>query len=109
MSDSSLIISCVIGSMILIGIVLSRGKGAFLIAGLNTMSKKEKEKYDIPALCKFMGKIMFAFVLSMLFLLADEFFPGYYLLTIGQVLLGAVLLFVLVFGNVNKRFKKKND
>ena len=40
--------------------LFSRGKGAFLIAGYNTASQKEKAKYDEKALCRFMGKLMFA-------------------------------------------------
>lgn len=42
------------------GTVFSLGKGAFLIAGYNTAPKREKEKYDEKALCRFMGKLMFA-------------------------------------------------
>ena len=41
---------------ILIGIMLSLGKWSFLISGFNTMSKEEKEQYDVMSLCKFMGK-----------------------------------------------------
>ena len=36
-----------------------------MIAGFNTMSEEEKEKYDTVALCKFMGKTMFALSFSM--------------------------------------------
>ena len=43
-----------------LGILFSRGKGAFLIAGYSTASRAEKEKYDEKALCRFMGKLMFA-------------------------------------------------
>lgn len=42
---------------ILIGIMLSLGKWSFLISGFNTMSKEEKEQYDVMSLCKFMGKL----------------------------------------------------
>lgn len=52
-----LIISSFIGLLIIaMAIVLLTGRGAFLIAGYNTLSKEEKEKYDSRALCCFMGK-----------------------------------------------------
>ena len=44
----------------LLGVLFSMGRGAVLIAGYNTASKAEKEKYDEKALCRFMGKLMFA-------------------------------------------------
>ena len=43
-----------------LGVLFSKGKGAFLIAGYNTMSKAKKARYDKNALCRFMGKLMFA-------------------------------------------------
>ena len=43
-----------------LGILFSKGKGAFLIAGYNTMPREKKERYDKNALCRFMGKLMFA-------------------------------------------------
>ena len=43
-----------------LGVLFSKGKGAFLIAGYNTMSKEKKARYDKNALCRFMGKLMFA-------------------------------------------------
>ena len=43
-----------------LGVLFSKGKGAFLIAGYNTMSKEKKARYDKNALCRFMGKFMFA-------------------------------------------------
>ena len=43
-----------------LGVLFSKGKGAFLIAGYNTMSKEKKAQYDKNALCQFMGKLMFS-------------------------------------------------
>ena len=46
------IITLVIGLLFLVmGIVLFCGKGSWLIAGYNTMSPQEKEKYDEKKLC----------------------------------------------------------
>lgn len=42
---------------LIFAIVLSQGKGAFLLAGYNTMKESKKEIYNEKALAKFMGKI----------------------------------------------------
>ena len=50
----------VIGLLGGLGALFYSGRGAFLIAGYNTMSKEKKARYDKNALCRFMGKLMFA-------------------------------------------------
>lgn len=91
---------------ILIGIMLSLGKWSFLIAEFNTMSKEEKEKYDVISLCKFMGKIMFliAFALS-LFILSDILMMNV-LLKIGVFIIISSVIFVVIYTNTGNRFKK---
>ena len=37
---------CILVLFFLLGLLFARGKGAGLIAGYNTMSAREKEKYD---------------------------------------------------------------
>lgn len=88
------------------GILLSQGKGAFLIAGYNTMSKEEQEKYDVLALCKFMGKMMFLFAFSMGFWILGEIYESTTLFIVGTVIFLAVTAIMLVFMNTNNRFKK---
>ena len=39
----------------ILSIVLLIGKGSFLIAGFNTASKEEKQKYNVKLLCRIMG------------------------------------------------------
>ena len=50
----------VIALFVGLGLLFSKGKGAFLIAGYNTMSREKKARYDKAALCRFMGRLMFA-------------------------------------------------
>ena len=45
----------VIGLLAVLSIILLMGKGSFLIAGYNTSSKQEKEKYDVKKLCRVLG------------------------------------------------------
>lgn len=38
-----------------LSVLLLSGKGSFLIAGYNTASKQEKEKYNVKRLCRVVG------------------------------------------------------
>lgn len=38
-----------------LSVILLSGKGSFLIAGFNTASKQEKEKYNVKRLCRVVG------------------------------------------------------
>jgi hypothetical protein len=96
----------IIASFVTMGIFLLNGKGAFLIAGYNTMPKEEKEMYDEPALCRFMGKMMIALSVCMLFWPASELLDLQWLFVLGLILFLGTVLFMLVFINTGNRFKK---
>jgi len=68
---------------VVLGIVFSRGKGAFLIAGYNTSSSEEKAKYDKSALCTFVGKIMFAMAVCFLVIAISDLIDSTIPLWIG--------------------------
>lgn len=92
---------------ILIGIMLSLGKWSFLIAGFNTMSKEEKETYDVTSLCKFTAKIMFIIAFSIsLFILSDVLMMDI-LLNIGVAIVIISVIFAVIYSNTGNRFKKK--
>ncbi len=89
------------GIMILIfllfGLAFARGKGQGLIAGYNTMSAREREKYDEAKLMKVMSRGMFALagcmVLSLIGTLAGSrllMFGGYALLLITAIVLAVL-------------------
>jgi glycopeptide antibiotics resistance protein len=48
---------------IVLGILIKHGKMHFLIAGYNTMSKKEKEYYNIEAIATVFRNVMFGMAL----------------------------------------------
>lgn len=101
-----LVLLSIILLFIIIGTYLMQGKGAFLIAGYNTMPPEEKDQYDVIALCRFMGKMMYAFSLCLvLFLLGDLYrvdWPFY----MGTVLMVGLTVFMLIYMNTGQRFKK---
>ena len=43
----------------LLGVAVKYSKAAWLIAGYNTSSKKQKERYDLDKLCSHVGNLLF--------------------------------------------------
>ncbi len=83
-------------------IALLLGKGAFLIAGFNTMSESEKKKYDSKALCRFIGKILLPIGILMPSVAIDfAWISGAYT---GLVVI--LSLFAVIYLNTGNRFRK---
>ncbi|MDQ0157464.1 DUF3784 domain-containing protein [Robertmurraya andreesenii] len=91
---------------LIFAIFLSKGKGAFLIAGYNTKSDSEKAKYDEVALCKFMGKIMYGICFSLFLWSLSEMLEKQFIFIIGLILFLSLVIFALVYVNTRNRFKK---
>jgi len=102
-----IIASCIV-PLVIIGFIFINGKGSSLIAGYNTKSPEEKNKYDIVALCKFMGKMMFALSFSMLFWIFSVAYEMNWLFTLGLVLFIGIVIFTIIYINTGNRFKKQN-
>lgn len=82
------------------------GKGAFLIAGYNTMRKEEQTKYNSKTLVKAVGVMLFASSISIIIMV------GILTETIGMTILGSIIMAVIIIGgiiyiNTNNRFKIK--
>ena len=92
---------------VLLGILFSRGKGAFLIAGYNTASAAEKARYDEKALCRFMGKMMFALVACQVVMGLGAAWAGMWLYWVGIGLFLASALGGVIYANTGRRFLKK--
>jgi len=95
-----------IAVFVVLGIVFSMGKGSFLIAGYNTMKKERRQQYDVQALCRFMGRMMFALAFCMALWLLGDLWGREWLITLGIILFVGVILFMLVYVNTGNRFKK---
>lgn len=89
----------------ILGVVFSLGKGSFLIAGFNTLPKKEKEQFYISAMCKFMGKMMFVFSLSVAFWVLSDYLQKPFLIRIGLAIFLGNIVFILAYMNTSNRFK----
>jgi|SRR5690625_3944050 len=97
----------VTGLFLTLAVLFINGKATFLIAGYNTMPPEEQAKYDIVALSKFMGKIMFAVSGSLFLLILGEVVHSNELSIAATILIIAISLFALVRTNTANRFKKE--
>lgn len=88
-----------------LGTLFINGKGADLIAGYNTMTEDEKATYDTIGLCKFMGKMMFALSISMVFWIMSDILNMPWLLYFGLALFLGIIVFMIIFTNTGERFK----
>jgi uncharacterized BrkB/YihY/UPF0761 family membrane protein len=79
-----------------ISIVVFTGKGNFLIAGFNTASKEEREKYNVKRLCRIVGGgfSLLTILLAVFMYFEGELpknlqwiFPGGYLVIIALILI----------------------
>ncbi|MGE5628056.1 MAG: DUF3784 domain-containing protein [Solirubrobacterales bacterium] len=89
----------------ILGVLFYFGKGTFLLAGYNTMSKEEKAKYDEKALFKFMGKAMFVISFSNFLMWFSNTYNVYYLSVIGFILFFGTITFILIYVNTKNRFR----
>lgn len=94
---------------IALGIYLLQGKGGWLIAGYNTMSPEEKEKYDEADLCKATGKLILAIAFTLALITAGELCESNALIVAGVVLMIIFIIFGVIYINTGERFKKKNS
>ena len=94
---------------LILSVILLSGNGAWLIAGYNTMSKEKKARYDKNALCRFMGKLMFALAACWVPVALGTALGLGWLYGAG---IAAYLLVIgggLIYANTGHRFQKRTD
>lgn len=106
MTAEIIVSASVIVLFLVLGIYLLQGKGGWLIAGYNTMSKEEKEKYDEPALCKATGKLILALTFTIALITAGGLLEMNALMISGVVLMVLFIIIGLIYINTGDRFKK---
>jgi len=90
-------------------IFLINGKGAFLIAGYNTMDPQRKASYDEKALCKAVGWLLL-FLTFLMFLWPLAFhFEMPWLFWLSFILFMVVVIGFVVYANTGNHFRKIND
>ncbi|MFC4714350.1 DUF3784 domain-containing protein [Planococcus dechangensis] len=101
------IIGAAVLVLVLLGLYMMQGKGAFLIAGYNTMPKNEKAKYDGPAMARFVGKLLMALACSMLVWFAGMILEKSWMFYIGVAMFLGFSGFALIYMNTGGRFLKE--
>lgn len=90
---------------VLSGLLLA-GKGAWLIAGYNTASEAEKQKYDEKRLCRTMGAGMaFITVLILLTAIFEDVLPASFAFILVILILADVAV-MLILSNTYCRIKR---
>ena len=108
------ILECVIFDIIIVpllilAIFLLNGKGGFLIAGFNTMSKEDQEKYDEKALCHFVGWLLIVVLFCVLLIPIGIQFDSVWLTYGGIALTFVIILGAVIFVNTGNRFHKNDN
>lgn len=96
--------------LILLGWLIKYRQVTWLISGYNTASKKEKERYDIDKLCKYMGNFIFilASILLMMAIAIILFNRNINIvIPIGYSVFVVVIVCGLVYLNTGKRVLKE--
>ena len=93
--------------VIIIGIVLCCGKGAFLIAGYNTASPEEKAIYNEKALCRAVGALVMVIVGGVELLMLGLVLDTTALVWGGGILMAVSTVFGLIYINKSQRFRRK--
>ena len=106
MLKTGIIFGGIVVAFFLLGILFRFGKGAWRIAGYNTASAAEKSRYDEKALCRFMGKMMFAMSGTWCVVTVGLLLDIMAVFWVGFVLFLAVIFGGVVYANTGNRFIK---
>lgn len=90
----------------ILSIALLMGKGAFLIAGYNTMSVAEKAKYDERALCRAMGVMMLGITGCLLLMIPTVTTNNQSLGIMATILMIGIIIVGLIYMNTSKKIKR---
>ena len=86
--------------LIIISIVLMTGRGGDFVAGLNTMRRSEREKYDEKAVCKCVGRFTLPAGLLMPTIVLGGAFAAIFL---AYTVIGAVVVLIRLNSGKFKR------
>lgn len=105
------VIACIIFGiaallLIALSVILMLGRGAWLIAGYNTLSNEEKAQYDCVALCKFIGKYVLLIGLLMPAIPVGVVFKMNWLIAVYVAYMLISTIFVMAYCNTGNHFKK---
>jgi len=92
--------------LILLAVFLLNGKGAFLIAGYNTMGADKRATYDEKALCKAVGWMLIVLSALMFIFPLATFLEAMWLFWIAFILVFVLTIGFAIYANTGNRFRK---
>ena len=98
----------VIIPLLVMAVFLLQGKGAFLIAGYNTMGKERRAQYDKKALCRFTGKLLIVICVCFAVTFIGSHLEAAWLTVLGIALILVVITIGMIYANTGGRFKLKD-
>ena len=85
--------------LIILSVVLISGHGSWLIAGYNTASQEEKEKYNEKKLCRIIGIGMSVIAILLLTMgLFENILPAFFVYIASGIILVDVVV-IIILGN----------
>ena len=108
------VVTLVVFGLVLVPLLIAaafllNGKGAFLIAGYNTMGADKKRKYDEKALCRFVGWLIIAISVFMALIMIGAYLDIGWMLYSGLALSLLVIPAALIYANTGNRFRINDD
>lgn len=91
--------------LLLVSFLMLNGKGSFLIAGYNTMSKEEKARYKEKELTQFIGRITLIITLSFIFFVIGLYYTWLWMIFVFIGGLTLTCVYAIIGAN-SKKFKK---
>ena len=98
--------------LMILGLIIQTGKANFLIAGYNTKSKEEQDKWDMAVVSKFLGWVVLVAPSAVLLLacipIALDVFP-HAALILSWIIFTVVMVVGVVYVNFSPRFKRTDQ
>ena len=89
---------------VVISIVFLSGHGKNLIAGYNTASKEQKDKYDAKKLCRVVGVGMsFISILILISTIGQEILPAYFAYIFLAIIIVDCILIIVLANTICKK------
>lgn len=97
---------CLALFLVLLGCLIKYAKAAWLIAGYNTSSKEVKEQYDVEALCRGVGHLLFTLAGTLIIPAAGGFFNAAWAIHVGWILFAVTVITFVIYANTGNRYRK---
>ena len=101
-----IIVAVIAIPLLVMAVFLLMGKGAFLIAGFNTMSDQEKQVYNEKTLCRAVGKLLIAITMAMALFPVSIRLEAMWLFWLAIALSTVLPIGFLIYANTGNRYRK---